>query len=155
MTGRLYKQVSDFDATGWQWPHFTPHELSCRCGKFCAGEYYHDPAFLDALEAMRTRLGQPLTINSGRRCPLHNAAVGGAPLSQHRVALAVDINVAGWGDRARGSLLKEALAEGFTGFGYGTHFLHLDRRHLTPPRTRPAQWDYANGGMKTWTSYLA
>ncbi|MGA9658222.1 MAG: D-Ala-D-Ala carboxypeptidase family metallohydrolase [Asticcacaulis sp.] len=150
----LYRKVADFDRAGWIWPHFTPVELSCRCGKFCAGEYYHDPDFLGALEAMRMRLGMPLRINSGRRCPLHNAAVGGAPLSQHRVALAVDINVAGWGDLARGALLKEALALRFTGVGYGTNFLHLDRRHLPAPRTRPAQWDYTNGGMKKWTSYL-
>ena len=149
----LYLKASAFKPDRWLWPHFTPLELACHCGKFCGGEYYHDPDFLDALEAVRVRIGLPLRINSARRCALHNATVGGAPLSQHRIALAVDIYVAGWGDRARGALRKEALAAGFTGFGYGTNFLHLDRRRLTPPRTRPAQWDYNNGGMTRWISY--
>ncbi len=152
--GVLFKQGASVTRDGWLWPHFTPLELSCRCGKFCKGEYYHDPAFLDALEALRVRLGQPLVINSGRRCPLHNTAVGGAPLSQHRMALAVDISVAGWGDRARGALLLEAHVLKFSGIGFGTQFLHLDRRVLPPPRISPAIWDYKNGGMKTWASYL-
>lgn len=32
-----------------------------------------------------------LTITSGRRCPAHNAAIGGAPDSQHLTGLAADL----------------------------------------------------------------
>lgn len=154
MSGTLFKRVADVPAADWCWPHFTPRELACRCRKHCRSEYYHDPGFLDALEALRMRLGRPLVISSGRRCAIHNAEVGGAPLSQHRVAVAVDIVLAGWGDHARRALLHEAIALGFTGIGFGTTFLHLDRRVLPAGRTQPVLWDYNNGGMTTWMSYL-
>jgi hypothetical protein len=37
----------------WRWPHFTPEELAWPCRKHCKGECFHDPRFLDALEAIR------------------------------------------------------------------------------------------------------
>lgn len=154
LTPGLYTAVSAVPTTNWPWPQFTPLELACCCRKSCRGEYFHDPDFLDALGALRMRLARPLRLTSARRCALHNAEVGGAPLSQHRVAIAVDISVAGWGDEARKGLLVEARCLGFSGFGFGTDFLHLDRRQLKPPRTRPAMWDYNNGGIKKWTSCL-
>jgi len=41
----------------WSWPHFRIPELACRCGgKFCGGEYWHMPDFLDALEALREKM---------------------------------------------------------------------------------------------------
>jgi len=53
----------------WSWPHFRIPELACRCGgKFCGGEYWHMPDFLDALEALREKMERPLLINSGHRC---------------------------------------------------------------------------------------
>ncbi|HEX8569890.1 MAG TPA: D-Ala-D-Ala carboxypeptidase family metallohydrolase [Caulobacteraceae bacterium] len=145
----LHRSHHDAPREGWRWPHFAPRELACRCaGRFCAGEYFHDAAFLDALEQLRDAVGRPLTVASGRRCRLHNAAVGGAPLSMHARTLAADISVAGWDDEARRRLLVSARALGFAGVGYGRTFLHLDRR------ARPAEWDYARGGAKRWKALL-
>lgn len=125
----------------WRWPHFSARELSCRCaGRFCAGEYWHDPGFLDALEALRAAAGRALVITSGHRCALWNAAVGGAPASMHKT-LAADIALAG---HDRHALLAAAERCGFTGLGLARSFLHVDRR------ARPARW-YYRGSRPSWT----
>lgn len=124
----------------WPWPHFSVMELACRCGgRFCGGAYWHDPAFLDGLEAVRAVMGTPLVIHSGHRCAGWNAAVGGAPLSQHK-RVAADISLAG---HDRFALLAAAEQAGFTGFGLARSFLHLDRR------ARPARWFYP-GSETLW-----
>lgn len=115
----------------WRWPHFTARELACRCGgRHCGGEYFHDPSFLDALQRLRGAMGA-LAVNSGRRCALHNAAVGGAALSQHKVGIACDVSLAG---RDPVVLARAAAAAGFVGLGFGRSFLHLDAR------VRPSGW---------------
>ncbi len=71
---------------GWnaeRWPHFSAREIACRC----CGEILIWPEALDALEALRRAMAAPLVINSGHRCALHNARVGGAPLSLHKKLL--------------------------------------------------------------------
>ncbi|MAN46846.1 MAG: hypothetical protein GYB49_04735 [Alphaproteobacteria bacterium] len=136
----LIRSFTLFDTSGWRWPHFSPRELSCKCGgRLCGGEYWHDPEFLDALEALRAAVGQPLVINSGHRCALWNTHVGGAAHSMHR-QIAVDIALA-WHDRF--ALLAAAEQRGFTGIGLGRHFLHLDRR------SKPARW-YYSGSKALW-----
>lgn len=125
----------------WRWPHFTAHELACKCGRHCAGEYFHDERLLDRLEALRERAGRALRINSGRRCPLHNAEVGGAPLSQHKLRLAADIALTGH-DPVQ--LAVDAAAVGFTGLGFGRTFLHVDQRAARTAFHYP-------GGKVAWT----
>lgn len=127
-------------AGSWRWPHFSVHELACRCGgRFCTGRYWHDPALLDGLEAMRDMMGAPLVLNSGHRCAGWNAAVGGAPLSRHK-QVAADIRLAG---HDRFALRDAAIAAGFTGLGLARSFLHVDRR------ARPARWYYP-GSETSW-----
>lgn len=129
----LIRSVSLFDTTGWRWPHFSPRELACKCGgRFCDGEYWHDPSFLDSLEALRRRVGRPLMVNSGHRCAGWNVEIGGAPQSRH-LEIAVDISLIG---HDRFALLAAAEQLGFTGIGLGRNFLHLDRR------LQPARWYY-------------
>ncbi|WP_395776294.1 D-Ala-D-Ala carboxypeptidase family metallohydrolase [Aquidulcibacter sp.] len=106
----------------WRWPHFTPKELACTCRKHCKGEYFHDPRFLDALEAMRKEMG-PLTIRSAHRSRGHNAAVGGVANFHHAKAIAADIAVTA---KTRARMLQAAVNAGFTGLGYGRSFLHVD-----------------------------
>jgi hypothetical protein len=128
------------NADDWRWPHFSRAELSCRCaGRFCRSSYHHDPAFLDALEALRALAGRPLVIVSAHRCAQWNAFVGGAALSRH-LGMAVDISLRG---HDRHALRAHAQACGFTGFGLGRSFLHLDRRE------RPAVWFYP-GSEQQW-----
>lgn len=124
----------------WRWPHFRVRELACHCGRrFCGGEYWHDAEFLDGLEAVRAALGAPLIINSGHRCRGWNAAVGGAPLSQHK-QVAADLKLAG---HDRFAMLAAAGRAGFRGFGLARSFLHIDRR------ARPTRWFYP-GSEHSW-----
>jgi hypothetical protein len=121
-----------------RWPDFTAHELACQCcGEMCVW-----PEALDAIEALRRALGGPLRVNSGHRCAVHNARVGGAPLSMHK-QLAFDVALAAH-DPAQ--LAREAHACGFRGFGFGNTFLHLDTR------ARPARWFYGNRSKSKWAS---
>jgi hypothetical protein len=125
----------------WRWPCVAPGDIACRC----CGETFSDPAALDALERLAETLGEKLIVTSGHRCARHNARVGGAPLSMHK-RLAFDIALAGH-DRAH--LLAAARAAGFTGFGFGQTFLHLDTR------ARPAHWFYGQRSKDSWTSHLS
>jgi hypothetical protein len=45
----------------------------------------------EVLEPARQRLGIPIMVNSGYRCPKHNALVGGVANSQHMKGEAADI----------------------------------------------------------------
>jgi len=117
---------------------FTAAQLACPC----CGETHVWPEALDALERLCAGMIAPLHLNSAHRCALHNARVGGAPLSLHK-KLAFDVALAGH-DPAR--LLDEARKAGFRGFGFGQTFLHLDTR------ARPAHWFYGERSKAKWTS---
>lgn len=125
----LYRTAKEAPWDAARWPNFTPQELACKCaGQFangCRGEYFHDPAFLDALQRLRDLVGRPLITNSGRRCGWRNARVGGALKSQHSEAIADDIALAGH-DPVK--LAQLAAVAGFTGIGFGATFLHVDMR---------------------------
>lgn len=116
---------SHWTAAPWdkqRWPNFRPGELACPC----CGEYYHDPATLDMIQAARTQLGKPLYINSGHRCKVYNSSnkIGGAKHSAH-LKIAFDINT--WGYNLE-QLLKALLDAGFTTFGFYGNFIHTDPR---------------------------
>ncbi len=129
----LFSSYTEFDAGAWRWPHFSPKELSCRCGgRFCGGEYWHDPEILNGLEGVRASVERSLIVTSGHRCAMWNQLVGGAGRSQH-LMVAVDIALVG---HDRFALLNAAEAAGFTGIGLARSFIHLDRR------VTPARWFY-------------
>jgi len=124
-----------------RWGHLAPAAIACPC----CGETSVWPEALDALERVCVALGAKLRINSGHRCALHNARVGGAPKSLHK-QLAFDVALAGH-DPAR--LVGAARRAGFRGFGFGQTFLHLDTR------ARPAHWFYGERSKAKWTSLLS
>jgi hypothetical protein len=45
----------------------------------------------DYLDNIREKLGKPILVNSGYRCPVLNKAVGGVANSQHQKGLAADL----------------------------------------------------------------
>jgi len=128
--------MTDWDAS--RWPHFKPAEIACRC----CGQLYIWAEALDALERLRAAMNAPLHIDSGHRCGLHNARVGGAPLSMHK-KLAFDIALERHNPR---QLAQAANESGFTGFGFGQTFLHLDTR------AHRARWFYGTRSKAKWTS---
>ena len=84
--------------------YFDDYEFSCNCERHEVDENGHnvldhiiDKRLVDLLDAIRERLGVPVTINSGYRCPEHNAEVGGVPNSYHTQGLAADITYDGIG----------------------------------------------------------
>ena len=76
--------------------HFSESEFWCRgqeqgtCN--CNHSIYIEPRLIAMLEKLREVCGnRPLYINSGYRCPQHNAAIGGVPDSQHCLGTAADV----------------------------------------------------------------
>jgi hypothetical protein len=136
----VYESPGAVPPAHWPWPHFTPKELACPC----CGEVCLWPEPLDAIERLRVAMAVPLRIDSGHRCALHNARVGGAPLSLHK-RLAFDVSLSG---HDCGKLFGAARAAGFRGFGFGRTFLHLDTR------ARPAHWFYGQRSKEKW-AFLA
>jgi len=118
-----------------RWPNFSESEIACRhCGQSVIwGE------FLDKLQLLRTHIGRPIYILSAHRCAVHNARVGGAPLSEH-LKLAVDISL-----YQHDRFVLDALAKqcAFRGFGYYSTFLHLDLG-------RARQWFIRYTGYGLW-----
>lgn len=47
------------------------------------------------LQPLRDKLGVPVHVNSGYRCPELNKAVGGVPTSQHQKGEAADLSIDG------------------------------------------------------------
>lgn len=119
--------------------HFTEKEFRCSCG---CKKAYMDQEFVEKLDELREKLNHPIYINSGYRCPEHNAKVGGVPNSEHTRGLAADISTYG---KPAVDLLTIAFQLNFTGFGikqkgnYSGRFIHLD---LGTGPTRPAVWTY-------------
>lgn len=132
-------------ALDWsRWPNFAEHEFRCRCGCGRAGMA---AAFLDRLQAIRDRLGRPLAVSSGFRCPDHNARVSTTGRDgPHTTGRAADIAVAG----ADAELVEIIAIElGITGRGVKQHgpwkyrFLHLDDIEPGGKHPRPRLWSYA------------
>ena len=82
--------------------YFKMSEFECRDGcPMPASARENIEALVEAvLDPARERFGKPITVNSGYRCPRHNAAVGGVPNSQHMRGEAADIRLAEITDNA-------------------------------------------------------
>lgn len=123
-----------------RWPNFSPEERNLYCP--CCGEFYFDVFALDTLQRLRRKVGRPIHINSGHRCALHNARVGGKPRSMHKL-IAFDVALSG---HRLIDLLNAARKVGFQGFGFYRTFLHLDLG-------RGRSW-ITKGGRETWSGLL-
>ena len=95
--------AEESSATELDWsryPHFTPEEMACKCGKdhapYCDG-YPHEiqPLLMEILERARVHFGRPIIVASGLRCAQHNADSGGVSNSQHMYGEACDLCVVG------------------------------------------------------------
>jgi zinc D-Ala-D-Ala carboxypeptidase len=121
-------------------PHFHVRELACRCG--CGGLPKQD--FMDKVEKLRDRLGFPLPVTSGYRCPEYNNRVSGTGRTgPHTSGRAIDLGVS----HARAlELIRMALSMGFTGIGIKQHgagrFIHLDDLPDAEGQPRPNLWSY-------------
>ena len=71
--------------------NFSRSEFACK-GEHCCGHSAPVmPELVAGLQALRARVGLPLSISSGFRCHTHNATIGGASDSQHTLGTAADV----------------------------------------------------------------
>jgi len=114
---------------GYLSPNFKASEFACRhCGKLPPQGM--DPKLIDTLQRIRDHVGVPVRINSGYRCTVHNANVGGAANSQHLYGTAADFVVQGMAPSEAYAKL-DPLWDG--GLGRYNTFTHIDTR---PNRAR-------------------
>lgn len=116
-------------------------EADWRC-KHC-GENHTDPAHMARVDELRRRVGFPLVLSSGYRCPDHNDAVSKTGRAGPHTKSASDLAV----DRGRAYVVvREALAMGFTGVGIQQkgdgRFVHVDDLPDAPGQPRPTIWSY-------------
>ena len=106
--------------------YFGRHEFACKCGK-CGG-YPVEPkeALIRKLDAFRERVGKPVYVNSGIRCPEHNAAVGGAVQSRHLYGDAADIRCENKTPEELYAIADEIFCDG--GVGLYDWGIHVDDR---------------------------
>ena len=106
--------------------NFKVSEFACKhCGK---NEI--DQRVLNTAQALREELGVPVRVNSGYRCPAHNAAVGGVKGSNHTKGLAADLSSSA-GAVKMFAVMKELQKAGKVpdlGYciRYGDRFIHVD-----------------------------
>lgn len=108
--------------------NFHSKEFACRCG---CGESAVNPALIDTLQLIRDLIDLPIKVVSGRRCAKHNAAVGGAKKSQHKLGNAADIQVVGLSPKEVYEVIEQIHRENkahIGGLGLYKTFVHLDKR---------------------------
>lgn len=125
-------------------PHFSFREFRCRCGgryKGCLVILVRRE-LLAGLEDYRVIAG-PVAIESGYRCPTHNAKVGGASSSQHVNGAAADV-------RKVVTTTAVKRLRRFSGIGQAQStkkVRHVDVRHAAVNTTggtpdKPTIWNY-------------
>ena len=149
---RTWAAVREASDTGRLSPHFSVRELRSKGDGTC---WVHRD-LLHALEALRARVGRPLSVVSAWRDVAHNRRVGGASASQHtfgaaleleritpRLARGAHLRAGRAADFNRGYVtLQDATGFGiFGGLGHRDGWVtHVDTRAGDP--TRPTTWRY-------------
>jgi len=116
--------------------YFTKEEFTCPCG--CETNNVSQD-LLDRLERLRGEFGHPLVVNSGCRCPAHNARVGGVKDSAHvatdtKPCEAADLRLATGADAYK--LLDIIMfMKLFNRVGIGRTLLHVDVDGTKPQNT--------------------
>ena len=108
--------------------YFKVSEFACKCG--CGfGIQPGDVSWelVSVLDDARDHFGQPVIITSGCRCPKHNAAVGGAPSSEHMQGIAADIQLSGTTPAQVHDYLNKKYPDRY-GLGLYSSWVHIDTR---------------------------
>lgn len=127
---------------GYLSENFSRAEMECKCG---CGTCNVSERLLTMLERLRHQLGRPIHINSGCRCPKHNAAVGGVPDSAHVATAtepceAADLRIES-GHEAFLMLDQIMLYALFTRVGVGKGLIHVD---VDAAKPQSVIWIYPN-----------
>ena len=123
------------------WNYFS-YELDSKLACSCCGHRGMDDDFMQKLDAFRERIGVPLQVTSGYRCPLHNSNVSSTgETGPHTTGRAVDIRVPN--SRARHLIMKYALSDdGFTRVTPAKSFIHIDDLTIEDGFDEEVMWWY-------------
>lgn len=114
---------------------FDTKEFESRDGKPSPfGETVVAKELIVRLNAIRSRFGKAIIINSGYRSPEHNKAVGGVPNSQHVKGTAADIRPEDLNDLPELQMICDEMNPN-GGVGFYNTFVHIDVRGSR------ARWD--------------
>jgi len=100
--------------------YFNIDEFKCKCG---CGDKIMDALFLAQLDNAREHAGVPFKINSGKRCPAHNAKVGSTS-KNHTSGKACDIECLTGPHRLK--IVMGLIRAGFRRIGISKTFIHAD-----------------------------
>ena len=106
--------------------YFSTSEFDCQH----TGENRMEPEFLLKLDALREACGFPFVITSGYRSPDHPIEAVKEIPGTHAQGIAADIKITNSAQRY--TIIREALAHGFTGLGVAGDFIHVDTRGTVP-----------------------
>ena len=106
--------------------HFDIREFSCKCG---CGVTKPCSELFAVLELVRVHFNKPVTINSSYRCEKHNAEVGGAKNSKHKLGIAADIVVKGVEPKLVYQFIDATFPNSY-GLGSYNSFTHIDVRPI-------------------------
>lgn len=87
---------------------FKFEEFACKCCGQLLFKENIEALVREVLDPVRERVGKPIVVNSGYRCPKHNEEVGGVRNSQHMKGEAADITT---GSAEGNKRLKELIVE--------------------------------------------
>ena len=107
--------------------NFTSDEFKCKCSNKKCNVSFISNDLVEELQIIRQYFNKPIKINSGYRCPDHNAAVGGVPNSRHTHGTAADIDVIGVSPKEVQDYLKNRHKDKY-GIGSYKTFTHIDVR---------------------------
>ena len=119
------------EKTGTFWDeikYFTRQEFACKCGECGGFPSEPDERMVRIADAIRKRIGKPISVNSGIRCKTHNANVGGVSNSQHLYGTAADLGCpSGCTPSQMASIAEEIMGE-TGGIGIYSWGIHIDTR---------------------------
>lgn len=109
--------------------YFKKSEFKCKCGRYCNGYPAEiDLGMVSIADAVRARLGRPVTVNSGLRCKQHNANVGGVANSGHCGGLAADLGCPSGVTPQQMYDIAEEIMGDTGGLGLYSWGIHIDSR---------------------------
>lgn len=117
-TGTFWDEIEFFDR----------EELRCKCGgKYCNG-FPAEPheATVRFADAIRKRIGKPIPVNSGLRCPTWNQIQGGVYNSNHMDGRAIDLGRPSGVTSAQMKAAAEEVMGNTGGIGIYDWGIHID-----------------------------
>ena len=107
--------------------NFDKSEYTCKCG---CGYFAPSHRLIRAMQQLRDKVGVPITLNSGCRCPGHNKREGGRDNSKHMVGKAADIVIRGYAPAEMFIVAEEVLDffNGCVGLYHDEGFIHVEVR---------------------------